>query len=526
MSIKFSRRSLFLATASFGLMGVLNGRKIVDKWGPRKFKGSVIGANFGRGHRLLSKNFPKPSRELKCEVAIAGSGISGLSAAYHLQKNSISDVHVFELENQTGGNSQSFRSLAPWGAHYLPLVNTDNVSLLDFLKEINVIESFNQEGIPKYNEFMVCSDPMDKLFIHGRLQDGLVPHTTISTEEKNKIDLFMTLMQAFSHEKGSDGLFAFNIPMENSSLDPKYLKLDEITMLEFLKQKNLNCEALNWYVNYCCRDDYGTEISEISAWAGIHYFAARRGKGVDLEDNSVLTWPEGNHFLAENLKKHSRANYHTAHMLFKVEGQSLFFYDFEKNETVKVIAKEVVLALPQFILARIFEGETSFVYSPWVVANLRVKWDQEIDQSLAWDNVNYHGKGLGFVLSNHQKLSTVEHENILTYYWPLTHTNPKDARAFALKRTHESWCKDIISDLKPVIFDIEQRIQEINIWPWGHAMVMPKKGFFTKERFQILKINNSHIHIAHTDLGGLSLFEEGFYRGEMAAQKISNNLLG
>jgi hypothetical protein len=34
---------------------------------------------------------------------------------------------------------------------------------------------------------------------------------------------------------------------------------------------------LRWYLDYCCRDDYGAGIATVSAWAGIHYFASRHG---------------------------------------------------------------------------------------------------------------------------------------------------------------------------------------------------------------------------------------------------------
>src|SRR5713226_7288162 len=53
---------------------------------------------------------------------------------------------------------------------------------------------------------------------------------------------------------------------------------------------------LRWYVNYACRDDYGALAKDTSAWAGIHYFAAR-----DPEEKGPLTWPEGNGWIAQRL---------------------------------------------------------------------------------------------------------------------------------------------------------------------------------------------------------------------------------
>ena len=50
-------------------------------------------------------------------------------------------------------------------------------------------------------------------------------------------------------------------------------------------------------------------------------------------------------------------------------------------------------------------------------------------------------------------------------------------------------------------------------------MIKPYKSFFYKTRKNLVK-TPQNIHVAHTDLGGLSLFEEGFYRGEVSALKV------
>ncbi|MCR9206091.1 MAG: hypothetical protein NXH75_16020, partial [Halobacteriovoraceae bacterium] len=143
--------------------------------------------------------------------------------------------------------------------------------------------------------------------------------------------------------------------------------------------------------------------------------------------------------------------------------------------------------------------------------------------NLAWDNVNYHGKGLGIVVNHHQSLRRGQEEAYLTYYWPLTHLSPKKARLWALGRTHEQWTNDILADLNPMIFDLEERIQKIDIWPWGHAMVRPHRNFLFGTRKEVLPKQSNH-HFAHTDLAGLSLFEEGFYQGEKAAKAVLNSL--
>ena len=65
---------------------------------------------------------------------------------------------------------------------------------------------------------------------------------------------------------------------------------------------------MRWYLDYCCRDDYGAGSAEVSAWAGLHYFASRHGFRAPGDEarggegsEGVLTWPEGNAWLAERL---------------------------------------------------------------------------------------------------------------------------------------------------------------------------------------------------------------------------------
>ena len=46
-----------------------------------------------------------------------------------------------------------------------------------------------------------------------------------------------------------------------------------------LDQNGYTAPTLHWYLNYCCRDDYGTRYDKVSAWAGLHYYCSRWGTG-------------------------------------------------------------------------------------------------------------------------------------------------------------------------------------------------------------------------------------------------------
>jgi hypothetical protein len=111
---------------------------------------------------------------------------------------------------------------------------------------------------------------------------------------------------------------AFNIPIELSSRDPEFIKLDKISMNEFMTKKQWTSKYLNWYVNYCCRDDFGAPQSPVSAWAGLHYFASRPGVAANADPQTTITWPEGNGFLVEKLKATFGENLQTNSLVYRI----------------------------------------------------------------------------------------------------------------------------------------------------------------------------------------------------------------
>ena len=122
---------------------------------------------------------------------------------------------------------------------------------------------------------------------------------------------FQTDMLRWMLYRGADQRRAFTLPLEYSSADPEVRALDEITMREYMRQKGWDSERLDWFVNYGCRDDYACPIDEVSAWAGIHYYACRYYAD-QLQDRfpvHTVTWPQGNAFLVDGMaRRFSSAN--------------------------------------------------------------------------------------------------------------------------------------------------------------------------------------------------------------------------
>ncbi len=532
-------RKEFLELSGIALLGSTLGLQTLTSCeSPKGIQGQMVGANHAIGH-LLRKAISLPiSQTHQTKVLIIGSGISGLTAGYFLQKSGITDYEILELENHIGGNStfgEEASGRYPWAAHYLPIPSPENKELINFLAENNIITGFDEYNLPIYDEYALCFHPDERLFVKGFWQEGLIPNMDISDEEKNQIGTFLTKMNLFKEAKGNDQKWAFTIPLANSSSDSSFTDLDKISMKTWLEQNAFTAKPLHWYVNYCLLDDYGTSIAETSAWAGIHYFASRKGKAANAKEDDVLTWSEGNGFLMKLLAKKQLKNIKIQRLAYQIEekdgGVSVDVYDWQTEKRENYFAEQVIWAVPQMLRPYVMPQQKSdfikdFSYSPWMVANIQTKsFDTGRGQTLSWDNVIYEGNGLGYVLSNHQELAQYPKIWQLTYYKPLADIEPAEERKRAIVKTYEEWKAEVLNDLKKAHPKIEESILKIDIKLWGHAMIRPTIGFIHGQaRHEAQQSLNNKIHFAHSDLSGVSIFEEAFYHGVEVAKKVIANV--
>ncbi|WP_165824132.1 NAD(P)-binding protein [Pseudochryseolinea flava] len=492
--------------------------------------GKVIGPNAALGHRLRDMKFESPTQSKSTDVLIVGGGVAALSAARVLKQNNVS-FHLLELGTEAGGNSVAGKNHVtayPWGAHYLPLPNHNDPELIAFLKEAGVIIG-EANGLPVFQDYYLCFDPKERLYINNFWQDSLLPHEGISLAEREEIDRFTTLMHEYKIMKGRDGKDAFTIPIAMSSQDDVFLALDKISMHTFLIQHDFHSEALHWYVDYCCADDFGATSRDVSAWAGIHYFASRKGRAANASDDTLLTWPEGNNFLVKKLQAYCQDEIETNALVYgitiKDDGVEVLFFDAKENRTVSYHARQVILATPQYINNRIFpQGKTvsqSFQYAPWMIANITIgsSLSERKGEQIAWDNVIFGSQSLGYVNASHQYVGIATAEKVLTYYYPLTGSDTTSERRRAYERGYDDWKEIILKDLSKAHPNIAKEITNIDIWIWGHGMIRPAPGLiWGQEIREVAASVDQKIFKAHSDLSGISIFEEAFYQGHQAAK--------
>ena len=529
-------RRRFLTQAGAGLAGALLAPVLLPGCAPvstlAHIEGELRGANAATGHLLRDPSrLPAPTLAITTDVLIIGGGVSGLAARRWLHRHGRQTL-LAEMDQQLGGNAAAGRnatSAYPWGAHYLPVPDVRNRELLDFLQEAGILTGYAPDGLPIYNDYHLCHDPEDRLNIQGHWQEGLVPSLGLTSQEQTQIQRFLKLTEEFKTTIGDDGRDAFRIPLDESSADARYRPLDQMTFAAWLDREGFTAPALRWYLDYGCRDDYGATAAQVSAWAGLHYFASRKGRAHNAGAADVLTWPEGNHFLIEQLRRQADAPIRTNTLAYQLRetatGVEALLYDTTTRQTTRATARQVLLATPQHVTRHLLPGRPEYPlhHAPWLIANLTVDdLPQGPGRPLSWDNVRFGSASLGYINANQQNLTqSPGSSRVITLYWPLTDEAPAPARRRAYQTTYAEWLPRVVAELETYHPGVTPYIQRADLWVWGHGMVAPTPGtVWGSSSRAAAQPMNGKIFFAHTDLSGVSIFEEGFYQGIRAAREI------
>ncbi|OYQ38699.1 hypothetical protein CHU94_14730 [Rhodoferax sp. TH121] len=507
--------------------------------------GGFTGNDHARGHQLRDrKTWPTPAVTHRAHTVIVGGGVAGLAAARALRLREQDDFVLLELEDRAGGNARggTVGGIAcPLGAHYLPLPSDDAPEVQDLLEELGLRQRV--AGRWQYDERHLCHSPQERLFFNGAWQDGLLPVHGVGEATLAQYRRFAVLVeQARQAAK-------WTIPTRNRPLDTVQRALVAITFIAYLDQNGLDDPQLRWYLDYCCRDDYGTGIATVSAWAGIHYFASRHGfhaPGAETaEREGLLTWPEGNAWLTRRLAAPLGDRLRTGSVVLRVaqgrHGVEVDAFNTAKQRVERWQAQQAIVALPIFIAARVVEGVPDFlrqaaqrvVYAPWLVANIHLREPLRDRPGAApsWDNVVYGTQGLGYVDAMHQSLHPVPGATVLTHYRALGDVpgGPAAGRRQLLAQPWTYWRDTIVAELAAAHPDLAAKATRMELTRYGHAMAIPlpsnhgQIGLWPPQnlRKQLSKqkqlaLAYGRLRFAHSDWAGYSIFEEAFTLGHWA----------
>ncbi|VWX59439.1 conserved hypothetical protein [Burkholderiales bacterium 8X] len=567
------RRALSMKRREF--LGAMAGAAALAGCDSRSpIEGGFAGIDVESGHRLRQPFGGRqaasggPARRVR--VLIAGGGVAGLAAARSLRLAGIEDFCLLDLEAEAGGNSRggAIGGIAhPLGAHYLPVPGDHAHEVQDLLEEFGLRSRVS--GRWRYDERHLCHSPQERLFFRGAWQDSLLPQGDVGAATRDQYRRFAAEVEAVRRA------LPFRIPTLRASRLDGLLELDALPFGRWLDQRGLDDQHLRWYLSYCCRDDYGAGVAHVSAWAGLHYFAARHGfrapgdgapdvtagASAEAETEPVLTWPEGNAWLTRRLSRPLGDRLQVRQLVTQivdtrsqVEVESL---DLASGQTRRWVADRCIVALPTFVAARVVHGPPAALVSaagqlrhaPWLVANVHLKAPLAVGPGAApaWDNVLYGARGLGWVDARHQSLDPTPGPTVLSWYRALgpgtdvalpadgngsgsaggdgngngngngNGDQDTDARRQLLERPWSSWRDEMLAELSIPHPDLPALATRIDITRYGHAMAIPSPG--TLARLGIhSRITAGRLAFAHGDWSGYSIFEEAFTRGHLAGE--------
>lgn len=535
------RRSFLRRALSGGVMVGLDAA--CGRTSPHALEGRILGHHRAeRGHRLWTppdgsarKASAAPPR--RARVVVVGGGVAGLGACWRLLKRGIRDVVLLELDDRLGGTAQAGTSDASvtegqryaLGAHYLTLPNPENAPTRALLADLGVIEGFDPaSGRPRYAPGHLCLAPQERLHVAGEWVDGLWPEKLASPEDNAQKRAWEALVDHWTAAVGADGRPAFSIPVAMASRDPAIRALADLSFADWLDQQGFSSPVLRWLLEYATRDDYGTSLTETSAWAGLHYHCARRPDPFDDRDlgTHVLTWPAGNGWLTERLEAlvAGAIRVESGSLVRAVEPQEgrLHVERVADGVGYEIEADQIILAVPSAISSRLLSEERAVpTAAPWRVAVLHCDGPFEgTGVPLAWDNVRYGTSDLGYITNAHQN-GRYGGPSALTWYQPLTADAP-EGRADLLTATWEQEAARVMDALAPAHPDLRARVHRLDIWHWGHGTTRPTVGLHSGATLQSLAAPVGRVFRAHTDLSGMSLFEEALWHGVRAADAVAD----
>lgn len=486
----------------------------------------LINGHLIRDKKIIEKS---SSKNNETDILIVGSGISALTACWKLIQLKYKGKITLVTGDELFGNSSDTKinnNFYPTGAHYLPLQNQESIHTRELLKFFNIIKKDEFSEYPTYNDEYLVYSPMERVLLDNKWNDGVYHKTNITNK-------FFNTIKKYKNKIGKDNNKLFAIPLELSSYEEK--NLDLISFKEWLINNNFVDEELWNHLNYCCKDDYGINIDQTSAWAGIHYFSGRTGKCKNTKAETILTWENGNAFLAKTIFNYIKDKITiingSAFNIDKKDNFNISILEHNKNIT-NINAKKLLIATPLHIVnylfnKKIFNENIIPEHSVWLVSNFVFKdlpKEKYTGIQLSYDNVIANSTSLGFVFTHNQSLDISIENKVLTTYVCLSDQSMKSSRKQVLKMSKEEILKLASKDLITAYgHNFYSLLSSVEITIRGHAMPFPNVGFLTRNQSLKLKTNElekENLFFAHSDLSGISIFEEASWQGYCVAKKM------
>lgn len=457
------------------------------------------------GHLIFQSDAWPVKRKITTGTVIVGGGLAGVTAAYQLRDQ---DFQLFELSHELGGTSgaTTYNGIRfSQGAHYdLAYPEEYGSEVLKLLEELNIVryepwkKSWGfvdqQHVIPAYRE--------QRCFTGKGIRKEVIERGPLK-------DQFVALVKSYTGK--------LNLPTRLIANDLRYL--NDTTFADLVAQEISNDRAFKHQLDYHMKDDYGGTSDQVSALAGLAYFACRR---YYTESVDLFSPPNGNDYFVQRISDPiSKDRLKTNHLVKSIQKDGevyrLEVLDVRNKEKVEVVAEQVIYAGQKHALKYIFPDQYPLFdnnYAPWIVVNLVTK--QVKNEYGFWQNEYLEGDGafIGFVNSSVQSQAELKGYQVFTGYYCL----PESDRAYLTSIDENK--EKIANQTREYIEEVLGRsisVEACHIKVMGHAMPIPKPGYLFQDANDDPKAKMIY---AGVDNGRLPLLFEALDSGVVAAKLV------
>jgi monoamine oxidase len=444
------------------------------------------------------KVFSRPPASAKHDVIIVGGGVSGLTAAYHLQHR---DVLMLEKEPHWGGNAYAMEYDDSAYATGSAFIWSDS-DAFSFAKEIGV------DPLP-----VDCPDGsiINGVFVPDTWGDGLnkLPYPPITRESFKK---FKKEILAIDVEKRGEELY--NVPFSD------FMKL-------------YAGEIKQWWDTYG-PSNWGAASDETAAAVGIHEL---QEIAVQSHSDDRYTWPGGIGALTRKLadllapKLGDRMQL-GATIVAVVPGKDDVQVTYMSGADLKTVAaKAVIMATPKFITRRVVEGipdkqgeaMQQIRYAPYCVVNLI--FDKPVFNK-GYDTWCPGNTFTDFVVADwviRKKSGYKQKYNILSCYTPLK----EEQRPYLLTEAGaRKIAANVLRDFQKLTPETNVDPTEVHIYRRGHPIYMSTPGLYTRVQ-PLVRQPMERVIFANTDSQGPeSTTNEAIVAAKRAVRQVEARLAG
>jgi protoporphyrinogen oxidase len=438
--------------------------------------------------------------EARVEVAVVGAGLSGLAAAYSLSDR---EVMVLEGGSQAGGVCLpgSFRGVPyPAGSAYF----------YDDPADLEGRAWFRDLGLNV--EDVLVASPASALFDRGQWYPDCFSPAGIKDLPLSpgvRDELLRFVREVIEREAKWDPLAS---PfMTHPEWDMYSLQHFFETLWKFPP------EVTAFFEPYC-RSCLGAGPKEISAWAGLYFLISEFSPTC-----RTGFFPEGNARLVQALTASLAQPVKIQHTVLGLknhpDGVHLLVWDGAAQEPRRLEAGVVILATGKFVTQHLLPPDCdwdplsfeAFRYSSYVVAALCGNLSLEAPGFENW--VAGEPAFSDFIITPRE--AAPGSPRVMVVFAPQPYPGGREA---LLTKTPEQQGEEILAAVARHFPSVEAEVEEIHLYRFGHAQVVPYPGFmhFLKGR---LSLQEGRLILANSDMEGLPCIEAAIAQGQKAARR-------